>query len=33
MTDDLKARDGSLHAHGDTPLSADDLVSGAIGEY
>jgi len=34
LTDDLKAREGSLHAHGNTPLSADDLVSlDTIGEY
>ena len=34
LTDDLKAREGSLHAHGNTPLSPDELVSlDAIGEY
>ncbi|HEX5729441.1 hypothetical protein [Microbacterium sp.] len=34
LTDDLRAREGSLHAHGNTPLSADDLVSlDTIGEY
>ena len=34
LTDDLKAREGSLHAHGNTPLSADDMVSlDAMGEY
>jgi len=34
LTDALKAREGSLHPHGNTPLSADDLVNlDTIGEY